>query len=173
MSKNDIYIYPLPPESAEHNCSGTVVGMQYCYRNRSRRMSYGRNQTLFQLLFLTRNGYHNVYTVDSSVTVSATPQEATCTDEHLYYRVCCENTTVGANNLQITEAFGIVQVSNGLHLLSFRDSQYRVDVFETKHSGQHVAVGSNFTLSHRQNRRRLFLLRLFLGTCIRVMHGPL
>ena len=70
------YFFTIPPESAERNCSGTVVAIQYCYRVHQNLINSA--QDVFSFHSVTRDGF--VFTVTSSFTVRTTPhQESECT----------------------------------------------------------------------------------------------
>ena len=89
------YFFTIPPESAERNCSGTVVAIQYCYRVHKNRICSAQDVFLFHSV--TRDGF--VFTVNSSFTVRTTPhQESECTRIEMHYYLCCDTTTLSADN---------------------------------------------------------------------------
>lgn len=48
------YIFTIPAESEQRNCSGTVLSIQYCYEASNE--TIGSNQHIFNLLVLQQNG---------------------------------------------------------------------------------------------------------------------
>ena len=94
------YVFTIPAESEERNCSGTVVAIQYCYHadlNVNNGES-GREQSIFDLLSMTTLDASNMLTVQKRFTVKSTPINDICM---LGQRVmsmtphnCCTTTTL-------------------------------------------------------------------------------
>ena len=50
------YIYTIPPESAQRNCSGTVTAVEFCYRVREMdEVRSGETKEVFYFLSLTQD----------------------------------------------------------------------------------------------------------------------
>ena len=82
-----VYTTPTDPQS----CSGTVVGLQYCYQARDD--DIGRNRSIFEFLRLSRNELQ--FTINARIIVRATPKGNICSvhPTNNGQRICCEETT--------------------------------------------------------------------------------
>ena len=129
------YYFTIPPESAERNCSGTVVAIQYCHRASQYRINYKQN--VFSFRSVTRDDL--VFTVTSSFTVKTTPLESECTevpdDSQATIYLCCDTTTLSADNqLSISPesyTFGVTIVEHNVAPYAFTDdTEFVVEQFQ-------------------------------------------
>ena len=158
------YIFTIPPESSERNCSGSVVAIQYCYQARERDIN--DNETIYSFLHLNRSGFD--FTVTNSFTVYTIPRENNCTNPPGdIQRVCCDNAILGAPNqfkLSSTNyTFGVSVMNRNVRPLAFANSvaAYRYEQLQTS-----IRTPLPFTLRERdlESDRSLLLLRFILGT---------
>ena len=163
LSQDTTFIFTIPPVSAQRDCSGTVVAMQFCYEFMG---NPGNNAVdAFQFLSLTNDGLNN-YTVNNSFTVQTAPS-GICTDNPPgnINRVCCDKVTT--NQLQIPSSsysFGIVLTRDVL-LIAFNSaaSEYNFDHFQVP--GFRTSIGTTTPLPENTlaRNRSLPLLRFFIG----------
>ena len=108
VSPGTTYIYTIPSEQIlQHNCSGGVVSIQYCYQTSNLGVD---NTTIFNLLSLRETG--SVFTVDSSIPIRSDPSKEICTSGNPKW--CCYNTPLSSNQLSIPSSeytFGVVTFS--------------------------------------------------------------
>ena len=123
---NFAYIFTFFSESVQqHNCSGIVASIQYCYQ--ARKSDIGQKRDAFNLLSLVQDGRQ--FTVNSRITIQTTAQESICTDIQNMKQICCDKTFLNATNrFQIPSAFAVVIINNTLRPLVFANSttQYRI-----------------------------------------------
>lgn len=159
------YIFTIPAESAERNCTGRVVGIQYCYQAGS--LDIDNNKNIFNLLHLNRNGFD--FTVNSSFTEQTTPRESFCTNPSgMIQRVCCDTATLGMmDQFQLSSTsytFAVMLINNNVRPLAFAASStnYR---YEQLQASLGISVPMSFTLaqSSEVNDESLLLLRFILG----------
>ena len=112
---NFAYIFEL----AQHNCSGIVASIQYCYQ--ARKSDIGQKRDAFNLLSLVQDGHQ--FTVNGRITIQTTPQESICTDIQKMRQNCCDKTFLNATNrFQIPSAFGVVIINNTVQPLVLANS---------------------------------------------------
>lgn len=167
-NKGTTYVFTIPPESTERNCSGTVMAIQFCYQARAR--DIGRTRNVFDFIILTRNGQE--LTVTERRKVKVVPSDTTCTNPPgSIERVCCtmqkftEQFELPSSNF----TFGVVNRMNRVRMLTFVDIVTEFDV-ERFHIRQHgnagpipgdvLSPGSKFV---RHLDRSLLLLRFLIG----------
>lgn len=96
------YIYTVPPLSSERDCTGTVVGIEYCYRKRRGGDFSGR---IFYLLSLTRSESQNGFIITRAMAVQANTNMSECIEPNngsATYTVCCESVDFDtANQFQL------------------------------------------------------------------------
>ena len=161
------YFFTIPLESAERNCSGTVVAIQYCYRVHQNLIN--STQDVFSFHSVARDGF--VFTVNSSFTVRTTPhQESECAQVSSIRYLCCDTTTLSADNqLSISPesfAFGVTIVNSDVTPYAFRDdTEFVVEQFQAA-LGTTVPAGTSYTLT--EISRGLLLLRFLIGKYIMV-----
>lgn len=163
LSNGVIFIFTIPPLSAQRNCSGNVMSIQYCYQAKNRNL--GDPQDIFSFLSLMKDGFQ--FTIIARFLVQTTPQASRCTSpsQGSIQQVCCDTTSiVPTNQPQIPSSeytFGILTMNSDVLPLAFRDTatEYQYDQFHA------VPAGSTFTLSEGNllDDRSLMLLRLFIG----------
>ena len=158
------YFFTIPPESAERNCSGTVVAIQYCYQVHQDHIN--STQDVFSFHSVTRDGFD--FTVTSSFTVRTTQhQESECTNIMGNHYFCCDTTTLSADNqLSISPegyTFGVTIINNDSEVTpyAFRDdTEFVVDQFQgSLDTTIQVGTSFNFTESEKVNAG-LLLMRL-------------
>ena len=165
----DTYVFTIPAESAERNCSGNVLAIQYCYEARSN--DYNDDIKILDILLLVRDDFH--FTVNSSFPVEASPNSAICVDpdDKDIDRVCCDTLTLDPNIQSLTIppssfTIGYTVVDNNVRPLQFVDTitAYQADRFVT---GGTPSAGDTFMLeSDDREVGPILLLRFLIGICI-------
>ena len=158
---NFVYIFTIPSELAQHNCSGRVESIQYCYQAKD--SDIGLKRDAFKLLSLIQDELQ--FTVNSQITIQTTPQEGICTNlSGNIHQICCDTTFLNATNqFQIPSSFGVVIINNTVRPLAFSNSttQYRVEHYRTVLEN-FTTHNRTFTLWNRNFRNRPLLLLRFL-----------
>ena len=157
------YIFPIPSESPLRNCSGTVVSLQYCYQARNR--DSGRNRTVFNFLFLTRNSINN-FTVIRNTTIRTIPTDRKCTDpRNNIEQICCDNTSLSIyDRFQLPSSnftFGIEITNVNVRPLAFTNSttKYSVEQYQVAQGAANGPTINEIT----QVTNGYLLLRFFIG----------
>ena len=164
------YIFTIPAVSAERDCSGAVMAMQFCYEYGGNDENLGTVISEFEFLSLTRNGLD--FTVIDSFTVQTTVSERVCTDDlpEDVQRVCCSyGISEGSPELNIPSSeyiFGLALTGDVFRLLAFNPSasEYNFDQFQV--AGFSPPPGTTTPLSNGtlETAHSLPLLRFFTGT---------
>ena len=157
------YFFTVPPESAERNCSGTVVAIQYCYS-----FYFNGNQMnrdVFSIHSVTRDGV--VFTVTSSFTVRTTPLDGEC-NTMSGNSFCCDTTTLSADNqLSITPdaySFGVTILGDDVMSYAFGDdTMFVVERFQATSLGTTIPPGTSYDSMQSGVTGGLMLMRLFIG----------
>ena len=164
------YFFTIPPESAERNCSGTVVAIQYCYRVHEDLISSAED--VFSFHSVNRDGF--VFTVTSSFTVRTTPhQESECTQVEKFY-LCCDTTTLSADNqLSISPesyTFCVTITDKEVTPYIFRgDTEFVVEQFQVSLGTTIIPAGTSYSLSESTRvSGGLLLLRFLIGKYIQL-----
>ena len=174
-SRNGVtYIFTIPAESAERNCTGNVMAIQYCYETRSGQIG-SREINVFNFLHMNRSGF--AFTVTSSFTEleRTSPQDSFCTASmEGVQQVCCETATLDMmDQFQLpttSYTFAVMIINNDARPLAFAAS-----AIEYRHEQLLVALGSSALLpgdiiSFDQNivatEESLLLLRFILEPAI-------
>ena len=160
------YIFTIPPESLERNCSGDVVAIQYCYEARDR--DIGMNSSVFNLLHLNRNGLD--FRVDSSFAIYTTPQEEFCSDPPGpgMDAVCCDTATLDRFQIPSTSfTFAVMVINNDVRPLAFAESANDFRHNQLQAFLGISALSPEFTFSLGQSEvvtdESLLLLRFLVG----------
>ena len=167
--RDTTYIFTIPAESAERNCSGNILAIQYCYEARTQNL--GNNIQSFNILSLVRDGFD--FTVDSSFPVETAPSLDICVDpdgSRGIQEVCCDTLTLNANT-QLTipsSSFtvGYTVVNKNVKPLQFEDTvdEYQVNRFEIDET---PSAGETFMLSGANlELGPILLLRFLIGMTI-------
>ena len=169
------YIFAVPPVSAERNCSGDVVGFQYCYQTTDANVQNEASKNLFNFLSLTQNEFE--FTVNESFVVKFTSSNTTCVPPPsgtTVQQVCCDTTTLGSEEVfhlpRSNFTFGIV--TRAARLLAFEDATLvgQVKLFEEELATRSslLPAGDNFTLTETEPREDGFLpiIRLLIGKTV-------
>ena len=162
-----IYIFTIPPESSLRNCSGTVVSLQYCYQARNR--DIGMNQSIFNLLFLVKNGLN--FTVSNKIQIRTSPQNSTCTQsgQNQQQIICCDSTSLQpTDRFEIPPtnySFGVVVGNQRSRLLAFVPSamEYRAEQYQASLGVNGPRRTFTLTDANRNQSSSLLLLRFFIG----------
>lgn len=173
------YVFTVPEQSAERNCSGTVVSFQYCYQ--ARNGDIGQTRDVFALIALTRNGLQ--FNVTARMRVQTTPQNSIlCTDRPgRMQKICCTTRNLSpSEQLQVPVSnftFGVVNTNNNTRILHFRNqiTDYDVERFWIRQQGSNgpmpgdiLSPGSSFV---QQFDRSLLILRFFIGKLFYSRHA--
>ena len=159
------YIFTIPPESAERNCSGTVVAIQYCYW--VHKDNIGSIHDVFSFHSVTRDGF--AFAVTDSFTVRTTQhQESDCRKIMGKDYLCCDTTTLGADNqLSISTdnyTFGVTIVNDQVKPYALNLAKFEVEHFQLAlgANGQ-LQAGMEFDAEQAAVIGGLLLMRLFIG----------
>ena len=158
------YFFTIPPESAERNCSGTVVAIQYCYQVHRNRINSAED--VFSFHSVTRDGF--VFTVTSSFTMRTTPHlENECTQVSGNFYLCCDTTTLSADNqLSISPesyTFGVTIINRDVTPYAFEDdTQFVVEQFQVA-LGITIPAGTSYSFPSSRVSDGLLLLRFLIG----------
>ena len=163
------YIFIIPSESPLHNCSDTVVSLQYCYQARNN--DIGR-VNIFTFLSLTQNGMH--FTVNRRIPIRTTPSNSTCTGPSgNIEQICCDNTALSTNQLASSNiAFGVVIINGNIRPLAFTTSSTEYHIEQYRASLGTTNPRTMFTLSSNEKVNDGFLLFRFVigkGNKIRLL----
>ena len=119
------YIFTIPPESPERNCSGPVVAIEYCHVVASSKIRNRRPSIDFTFFLLSRD--REVFTIENEYQIEYRITKSSCADigSNPPQKVCCNkhDQNFGSDRL-LSEAnvtFGVVQVRN-FELLMFSNS---------------------------------------------------
>ena len=163
------YIFTIPAESSERNCTGNVVAIQYCYETRIDQI--GSNEiNVFNFLHMNRSGL--LFTFTGSFTEQTSPQSRFCTNPMgIIQQVCCETATLDMmDQFQLpttSYTFAVMIINNDARPLAFAASvdEYRHEQLQTDLGSSAPPPGNNITLG--QNTvvpdQSLLLLRFILG----------
>ena len=164
------YVFTLPSESVQRNCSGRVESIQYCYRARNSDIRQTRD--VFNFLSLVQEPVQGgvQFTVNSSITIQTTPEDSICSNPPgNIQQICCDTTFLSANDqFQIppsTYTFGVEIIDNDVKPLVFtnRAIEYRVEQYQASFESS-PAPGTMFTLTENtQVNQPLLLLRFPIG----------
>ena len=122
------YIFTIPAESAERNCTGNVVAIQYCYETRDNQID-SNEITVFNFLHMNRSGL--VFTVTGSFTEQTSPQNRFCTNSMGMKQICCDTATLDMmDQFQLPTTsyiFAVMVINNDARPLAFAASatEYR------------------------------------------------
>ena len=106
------YIYTIPPESAQRDCSGNVTAVEYCYR--AIRIDLNQTKDVFYILSLTRsvnqNNNRTQFTVNWRININSTASDSICASnsDRPWLFVCCENKSLEYQFPSSNFTFGIV-----------------------------------------------------------------
>ena len=172
-SSRRTYIFTIPSESVQRNCSGRVVSIQYCYQ--ARNGDIGQTRNIFNFLSLVQEPVQNrvnrvQFTVNSSITIQTTPQNSICTDPPgNIQQICCDTASLIDNDqFQIplppsNYTFGVRIINNNVRPLIFTSSvtEYHVGPSYIINNPP-TSPGTMFILREGTNRP-LLLLRFIIG----------
>lgn len=155
------YIFTIPPVSAQRNCSGTVIAIDYCYRVGNEDLGLARN--IFNFLLLTQDRHQ--FIIDMRRRIRSTPSNSTCSAT---LQICCDREVLNIRRrFQIPPSdftYGILVRSS--QLLAFTESatQYNFEQFQVT-LGNSGRPNSTFTVTEmdRFTNQSLLLLRFTLG----------
>lgn len=110
LDKEFTYIYTIPAESAERDCRGIAIAMEYCYTTsiNSKRLRIN----VFNFLVLTQDGQQ--FTINNRLRIRSTPRSTICTTVKTQMQhshginaelVCCDRTNIGTSRrFEVTES---------------------------------------------------------------------
>ena len=170
-SRNGVtYIFTIPAESAERNCTGNVVAMQYCYETGNGQI--GSNEiNVFNFLHMNRNGL--AFTVTDSFTEQTSPQNSFCTTPTgRVLPICCDTVTLNVmDQFQLpttSYTYALMIINNDARPLAFVPSatEYRHEQLQAHlgisapSPGNIITLGQNTVITDES----LLLLRFIIGT---------
>ena len=120
------YIYTIPPESAQCNCSGTVTAVEFCYRIRAMdKVMSGETKEVFYFLSLTQDSSNQRrFIVNRRISINSTASNSICAEVGRRDRVCCENKRLEYQVPSSTFTFGIVARKDFRLLISTNTTEY-------------------------------------------------
>ena len=164
-SEGAVYIFTVPPESAERNCTGIATAIQYCFEASNGDIEH--DLTAFEFRHMTRNGF--AFTVTGTFLVQSIPQNSFCTEPQGGFGLaifCCHTVNIKTTNrFQLASSsytFALAPVE--VQPLAFADTatDYRYDQFiipiENSTGAGTFQLGQN-----RVTDRSLLLLRFLIG----------
>ena len=168
------YVFTLPSESVQRNCSGRVESIQYCYQAKD--SDIGQTRDVFKFLSLVQEPVEDgvQFTVNSSITIQTTPEDSICTDPPgMIQQICCDITFLSATNQfhipPSTYKFGVEIINNNVKPLAFANTvtEYRVEQYQASFESS-PSPGNMFTLTeNNQVNQPLLLLRFPIGITAR------
>ena len=169
VSSLDYYIFTIPAESAEHNCTGNVVAIQYCYETRNSQT--GSNEiNVFNFLHMNRSEL--VFTVTGSFMERTSPQYSICTDPMgLIQQICCDTATLDMmDQFQLPSTsytFAVMVINIEARPLAFAASttEYRHEQLLAVLGSSPPPPGNTITLGQNDvvTDQSFLLLRFILG----------
>ena len=164
-----VYIYTIPPESAQRNCSGTVTAVVYCYRATRRNVNMMETKDAFYILSLTpsvsQTNNRTQFTVNRRININSTASDNICAvnqDDQSEF-VCCENKSLEYQILSSNFTFGIVTRDFRLLISTNTTTEYIHQTTFAKNTGTVTAnteEGNRFE-SDRPTNMSLLLLRFY------------
>ena len=122
------YVFTIPAESSERNCTGNVVAIQYCYETRNGQIGFNEIN-VFNFLHMNRSGLF--FTVTGSFTEQTSPQNKFCTNPMGMILICCDTATLDMmDQFQLpttSYTFAVMIINNDARPLAFAAStaEYR------------------------------------------------
>lgn len=159
-SGSTIYIFPLPVESAQRNCSGNVVAIRHCYKGRNRHKN--NLQNVFN--FYAMNQVGTILTVLRTFPVVSIPDNTKCVSNSGAIK-CCDTTLLSSSQeFSIPSspfAFGVevfATNANSIQPLAFRNTatEYVVNGYRETPSSTTYSLSTATALS-------LVVMRLYIG----------
>ena len=157
------YIYNLPPQSAEEECSGTVVAMQYCYRTLERELN---NANVFRFLYLTKCGLEFKIMKILSLTYDETNRVDSVSGSS---SVCCHKISLSRQamfNLSSLDNFTFGIEIRRAPLIAFEDitTEHNIEHFQAQLNDTELMEGSSFSLTESNRRSSVspLLFRMFI-----------
>lgn len=165
------YIFTIPAESAQRNCRGNMVAIQYCYQVRNRDLNNRR--IVFNFVHLNRSESELQFEITGSFTVQTTPHDGICTvsPELTRRRICCDTTTLDSTDRfplpSSSYTFAVTIVDADVRPLVFEGSakEYQSEHLQAFLGTSPPATGSIITLDQNAvvTNESLLLLRFFIG----------
>ena len=153
------YIFTIPPESAERNCSGTVVAIQYCYR--VHRDLINSTQDVFSFHSMTRDKL--AFTVTSSFTVTTTPhQKSECKKISGKHYLCYDTATLSADISPDNYTFGVTIVNKDVMPYVLEEDRFEVEQFQAA-LGTAILNGTSYDLMMSSMETGGLLLMRLIG----------
>ena len=154
------YIFTIPPESPERNCSGPVVVIEYCHVSN---IYSWRRQNIFTLFLLSRDG--EVFTIESEYEIGII-SDSSCMDRspNSPRKVCCNKQNL-INDMLLSEANVIFGVQVGaFELLTFSSSTFEYKYPQLLGSFRRINARTSFTRMEvdEVDDQSLLLLRFYI-----------
>ena len=161
------YIYTIPPESAQRNCSGTVTAVEFCYRVRTMdEVRPGETKEVFYFLSLTQDSsIQKRFTVNRRISINSTASNSICATVSPDNRVCCENKHLEYQVPSSTFTFSIVARKDFRLLISTNTTTEYIEqrYFSENAINTSTQEGSSFqTRDHVPINMPLLLLRFHI-----------
>ena len=164
-----VYIYTIPPESAQRNCSGTVTAVEYCYKATMPELQ--QTKDVFYILSLTPSTQENdkiKFTVNRRININSTASDSICTSipdrTYAWHLVCCENKSLEYQFPSSNFTFGIVARKDFRLLFSTNTTTeyiYRKFFHNESVLDASTQERNRFSSSNRLTNMSLLLLRFY------------
>ena len=162
-----VYIYTIPPESAQRDCSGTVTAVEYCYRAIRRDVNMQETKDVFYILSLTpsvnQTNNRTQFTVNRRININSTASDNICAvnQDRQFQYVCCENKNLEYHIPSSNFTFGIVTRDFRLLISTNTTTEY-IDqtIFATDALDTNTQEGNRFETG-RLTDMSLLLLRFY------------
>ena len=156
-----VYIYTIPPESAQRDCSGTVTAVEYCYRAIRSDVNMQQTKDVFYILSLTPSINRTQFTVNRRISINSTASGNICvvSQDRRSQFVCCENKSLEYQIPSSNFTFGIVARKDFRLLISAnRTTEY---IHQTTFAITANTQEGNRFESDRLTNMSLLLLRFY------------
>ena len=163
------YIYPgTSSKSAERNCGGTVVGIEFCYQTTEANVLTEKSRRVVKILSFAQDGLN--FIVNHTFRLNSMPSNSICTQSSTRNAACCQKTTLSSEDqfpISPLHAVGVTALAGPRLLVITRPSYVRpVEHFVTiSDNSTRWPIGSSVVFDERdiQSSSVLVLMRFIIG----------
>lgn len=159
------YIFATPVQSAQPNCNGRVVAIQYCYNTTQEKL--GSMQTIFNFIAFSSAGGTSYRQHSNDIPIQTIPVASNCTSgSNAQERICCDVSSLSSNDQfnipSAALAIDVVIHNRDTQLLAFTNSvtQYSYTINPTSTI---IFARCCINLEGGSQTIGLVLLRLLIG----------
>ena len=162
-------IFTFPSVSSQPNCSNNVTAIQYCYRADSPNAMSNNPESVFEFLFITRDGF--LFTFNEGFTVCSALSRSTCSCQgpSSKHCDCCDTYEVPPEHqFLIPSTFGVHTTNMKRRLYAFRSlvNDSGIEQFQTT-----ISEGSvNLSAGGQVSIPNVLLLRFLTSECSCMAH---